>query len=281
MAEDPSTPPFAHALDAHRLRWLVREELRQPLLSPAHSQITGRPGAGFVVVWFATFLPVLFTSDLRDELDYVLRAAGHGPRVPSALFALHAASARLHGPKEHARLLAAVDHHSSSVRQAAYRSLALIVDDFRFDNLDLQAHVEHCIREHYIDAEQAAMLLLVARGDPEEKRRWAAAQLVRHAGHARQLTEVLDAAANCRPVPNAMLPEMLQVSIAVSSELAASAGSLPFPGAEGTPDDWAQRDIVSLGQDLWPRLYQDRIATHPLFGGSIDLEERGLESPAG
>ena len=233
------------------------------------------------MAWFAAFLPVLFTSDLREELARALDAAKRAPSQlsPDTLYALLAARARLDESLAGAgRLIAAINHHRSRLRQSAYRSLAFAVDELGFDDRELQSRVEDCIREHYVDADHAALLLVVARGDPEEKRRWAAAQLVRHAGHARHLAEVLEAAANCRPVPNSMLPGLLEVAAGVSVALAAPAGVLPFPGAEGTADDWAQRDIVTLGQDLWPRLYLDRMAAHPLFQASIDLSERTLPS---
>jgi hypothetical protein len=278
VADHISAPPPL-ALDVHRLRWLVQQELRQPTSLSGEPSVATSPGGGLLVAWFAAFLPVLFTSDLREELANALEAAGRRvPLPPSSLYLL-AARARLDESIEGADpILALVNHHSSGLRQPAYRSLALAVDELRFDDRHLQSRVEHCIREHYVDADHAAVLLLAARGDADEKRRWAAAQLVRHAGHARHLAEVLDGAANCRPVPNTMLAGLLDMALAVSLTLAGSAGSLPFPGAEGTADDWAQRDIVTLGQDLWPRLYLDRMSAHPLFHASIDLAERTLPS---
>jgi hypothetical protein len=222
---------------------------------------------GTLTLWFAAFLPVLFTTDLRQALQRRCDLA------PSP--ALRAAWAEVAGDSSSLLpALVAARHHRSSVRQSAYRALAMVPGAFRFADPLLQSAVEECIREHFVDADHAAVLLLVARGDPDEKRRWASAQLVRYAGHTRALTEVLDAAANCRPIPNTLLPQMLRTSLDVASALASSAAALPFPGAEGTPDDWAQRDIFMLGTELWPRLLQDRIAVHPLFQPFIDVEDR-------
>ena len=278
MTDEPGEP--GDELDAARLRWLIRDALRRfsgPGNDPAAG--TGAEGPANLVAWFATFMPLLFTSDLREAVRKSAtkhRRAGGGPAATwYRVFPLQAAMVALEDDRDALGcLVASIDHESAGVRALAYRSLAMVVDTLTFDDIELQRSVENCLREHHLDCADAAVILLATPGDSGEKSRWAAAQLVRHWGLSRRTAEVLESAAEARPVPNTMLASMMRIALGVMARLATTGGSFPFPGAEGTPDDWAQRDILQLGSDLWPPLLLDRAAAHPLFRGSIDLEER-------
>lgn len=278
MTDQPGEP--GDELDAPRLRWLIRDALRRfsgAGDNPAAGAATEGP-ANFIA-WLATFMPLLFTSDLREAVRKNAtkhRRAGEPPAAAwYRLFPLQAAMVALEDDRDAlGRLVANIDHESAGVRALAYRSLAMVVDTLTFDDIELQRSVENCLREHHLDCADAAVILLAAPGSSVEKSRWAAAQIVRYGGLSRWAAEVLEAAAEGRPVPNTMLAPMTRIALGVMARLASAGGTLPFPGAEGTPDDWAQRDIVQLGGDLWPPLLFNRAAAHPLLRGSIDLEER-------
>lgn len=278
MTDQPGEP--GDELDAARLRWLIRDDLRRfsgAIDDPA-AGIANEGRANFIA-WFATFMPLLFTSDLRAAIRKSATKHGRGRQRRARgwyrLLPLQAAMVALEDDKGALGwLVENIDHESAGVRALAYRSLAMVVDTLTFDDIELQRSVENCLREHHLDCADAAVILLAAPGNSGEKSRWAASQLVRYSALSRQPAEVLEAAAEGRPVANTMLAAMMRIALGVLARLATAGGSLRFPGAEGTPDDWAQRDIVQLGGDLWPPLLFDRAAAHPLFRGSIDLEER-------
>src|SRR5690606_8898565 len=127
------------------------------------------------------------------------------------------------------RMVAAVNHHRAHVRSVLYPALALVVDRFEFDDRRLQLRVEDCLRRHYMDAEDAALLLLSARGSVAEKRRWGSSQLVREVGDARWVREGLEGAAEGRAMPNGLRPPLTRMSVGVLTALAVIGGALPVP----------------------------------------------------
>ena len=263
------------ALATERLRWHLEVELNR-LAGRETNDVMPTPleGSASFVAWWAFGMPLLFTRRLESLLADVVEHMEDAPEVPESVLQalpwLYAGCAALGlGVEPIARLAEGITHHNSTIRSAVNRSLALISGELSFEDGALRLAVEECIRRQYTDSEDAALVLLAAPGDVDDKRRWAAAQLVRHVGHGRGLRSLLEAASEGRPLPNSLIAPMARSALQALAPLMTVGGTKLEPDP-GEPEDWPKTDAIRLGRELWPPVVLHRILELPFLHGSIE-----------
>jgi hypothetical protein len=262
------------ALDSGRVAWHIEQALQR--LSGSNGPDSGvdlRRSASFVA-WWATTMPLLFDHNLECELEGLVRTIEDSDD-DATLFALpwlYAACTDLGlGDEPAARLTEGIAHHASVMRGAVNAALCLVVPALSFDDDRLRLPVEECIRRQYTDAEEAALLLLSAQGSPQDKRRWAASQLVRHVGHGSRLRLLLESAAAGSSLQNSLLATTAQGAVAALAPLITVAVP-PGRRAGEHPSDWPKLDAIRLGGDLWPGLVLQRVLGLPFMQPTIEME---------
>jgi hypothetical protein len=221
-------------------------------------------------------MPLLFTSDLEMAMTDLVVSLENGGEVSDrmliALPWLYATCENLGLEVDAvAGLAEGIDHHSSAMRSAVTQSLALLIDDLQFDGDLLRRPVEEAIRRQYSDSEDAALILLAASGDRDDKRRWAASQLVRYVSHSARLRTLLEAAAEGRNLPNTLLSSMTATALRSLGPFVAVADD-PTSRTAPQPQDWPKLDAIRLGGDLWPALVLDRMLAFPFLQATLPID---------
>lgn len=129
----------------------------------------------FFICWIAVFLPEAlkktFVVSLRSTVNDLRDRKSWGTSIWYRLLpleiALYAATGRNQWLDTHRFNF---DHHNRSLRNLVIESLAYVADRLQFDDPELQERAASNLRSWHLGCEDAAFLLLAARGEPVKKR---------------------------------------------------------------------------------------------------------------
>ena len=225
----------------------------------------------FFIQWFAVFVPECFEQLLVKEISaFAYEAKQHVDfrrskwyellPVEVALYALSSDSSWINMAR------ANLNHHNSSLRSLVLESLLLVVDRLRFDDPYLLAPVRDNLEWWHMGAEDTAIFLCMAQGDPAMKQTQIK-QWLDQVNMSTNAREKLQALSDGEFVPNPFLHHVTQLTCYILLRLASQETPLPLSLFPEIPEKQLKFPII-LGSVIWQQMNN-----HPLFQPFIRLEQ--------
>jgi hypothetical protein len=241
-------------------------------VAPVPSRQEMRAGC---VAWIATFLPEAcgvrlrhrlnaFLQSVQEHDDFSVRGWFRVPTLAAAGFALDGIEGEL------APTVANVDHHSSSLRSYVLESLAFVAPRLTFGGGELRMRVESNLRKGHLFSDWSVAVLLATRGNPDDKRTWAAAW----------------AAQNLNPLERDLLQSAARPASQLQNPLCASLMELErytllrlltTASAEERAETRGRQPALPGMESVEFELLQRRLSEHPLMNPTFTIE--GWEIP--